>query len=118
MFFVCVYFLKFFDGLKRLNVGEKVSVDEGADGDKLTVMVNGNRSPNENETTTTTTTAEIETSKSLPDENGFYDHENGLNHHHDQEALELFKSSVSKKKNIYSTDPVPLNSPWTFWVDR
>jgi len=46
----------------------------------------------------------------------------GSDHHlHDEhyyEALELFKTTVSKKKNIYSTDPVPLNSPWTFWVDR
>lgn len=50
-------------------------------------------------------------------------HENILletinSHGHDREALELFKTTVSKKKNIYSTDPVPLNSPWTFWVDR
>jgi len=30
----------------------------------------------------------------------------------------IFQSTMNKKKNIYSTAPVPLNTPWTFWVDR
>lgn len=25
---------------------------------------------------------------------------------------------AKRKKNIYSTDPIPLDNPWTFWVDR
>ncbi|OXA49987.1 eukaryotic translation initiation factor 4E type 3-B isoform X2 [Folsomia candida] len=31
---------------------------------------------------------------------------------------ELFEKMLSQKKNIYSTDPIPLNNPWTFWVDK
>lgn len=36
-----------------------------------------------------------------------------------REAVELFKLSINKKKNIYETGScVPLDTPWTFWVDR
>jgi len=34
------------------------------------------------------------------------------------DCSELFLKSIKKKTNIYSTYPVPLNTPWTFWVDR
>lgn len=34
------------------------------------------------------------------------------------EIKELFEKKVNQKKNIYSTDPIPLNNPWTFWVDK
>ena len=30
----------------------------------------------------------------------------------------LFMKSMTKKTNIYSTSSHPLNTPWTFWVDR
>jgi len=33
-------------------------------------------------------------------------------------ARNLFEKTVNTKKNIYSTEPIPLNNPWTFWVDR
>jgi hypothetical protein len=34
------------------------------------------------------------------------------------QAKEIFEKCVTQKKNIYSMDPIPLNNPWTFWVDR
>jgi hypothetical protein len=34
------------------------------------------------------------------------------------DCKELFKKSMTKKTNIYSTSSRPLNTPWTFWVDR
>jgi hypothetical protein len=34
------------------------------------------------------------------------------------DCSELFLKSIKKKTNIYSTYPVPLNTPWTFWVDK
>jgi len=36
----------------------------------------------------------------------------------DDDAKEVYKVQVSRKKNIYSHEAVPLNTPWTFWVDR
>jgi len=30
----------------------------------------------------------------------------------------IFQMMMNKKTNIYSTAPVPLSTPWTFWVDR
>jgi len=35
-----------------------------------------------------------------------------------QQVKALFEKTFTQKKNIYSTDPIPLNNPWTFWVDR
>lgn len=32
--------------------------------------------------------------------------------------MKLFMSSLTKTKNMYTRDPVPLDSPWSFWVNR
>ena len=34
------------------------------------------------------------------------------------DCTDLFVSAILKKTNIYSTDAIPLNNPWTFWVER
>lgn len=90
------------EDMSRLCLGEKVNVECG-DGDSVSV---------------TNTICNGQGSELSQLEGDMGDQENAQDQEHDQEALELFKTTVCKKKNIYSTDPVPLNSPWTFWVDR
>jgi len=34
------------------------------------------------------------------------------------DCKEFFMEIVKRKTNIYSTKPVALKSPWTFWIDR
>ncbi len=43
-----------------------------------------------------------------------------VDHHEDDDgdSKNLFEKTVNSKKNIYSSEPIPLNNPWTFWVDR
>jgi len=45
-------------------------------------------------------------------------HQHELDHEDDPAVKNLFEKTVNSKKNIYSTEPIPLNNPWTFWVDR
>jgi len=45
-------------------------------------------------------------------------HQHDLDQEDDPAVKNLFEKTVNSKKNIYSTEPIPLNNPWTFWVDR
>lgn len=47
-----------------------------------------------------------------------HQHELDVDHEDDPAVKNLFEKTVNSKKNIYSTEPIPLNNPWTFWVDR
>jgi hypothetical protein len=44
-----------------------------------------------------------------------------LDKHNDEEQDHLkglFEKTLTRKINIYSNEAIPLNNPWTFWVDR